>query len=50
MMARQIARQFWRLREVHSRVYGRRPSGENGRKLTVSTRVGLKSRLMDYLG
>ena len=30
MMARQIARQFCRLREVHSLVYGRRTSGKNG--------------------
>ena len=50
MMARQVARQFCRLGEVHSLVYGRRASGENGRKLTASTRVGSKSRLMDYLG
>ena len=50
MMARQIARQFCRLREVHSLVYGHRASGENGRKLTAGTRVGSKSRLMDYLG
>ena len=49
-MARQVARQFCRLREVHSLVYGRRASGENGRKLTASTRVGSESRLMDYLG
>ena len=49
-MARQIARQFCRLGEVHSLVYGRRASGENGRKLTASTRVGSESRLMDYLG
>ena len=50
MMARQVARQFCRLGEVHSLVYGRRASGENGRKLTASTRVGSKSRLTDYLG
>jgi hypothetical protein len=50
MMARQVARQFCRLREVHSLVYGRRASGETGRKLTASTRVGSQSRLMDYLG
>ncbi len=50
MMARQVARQFCRLGEVHSLVYGRRASGENGRKLTASTRVGSESRLMDYLG
>ncbi|BCT69041.1 hypothetical protein NNRS527_02654 [Nitrosospira sp. NRS527] len=50
MMARQVARQFCRLREVHSLVYGRRASGKNGRKLTVSTRVGSRSRLMNYLG
>ena len=40
MMARQVARQFCRLGEVHSLVYGRRASGknggENGRKLTAS--------------
>jgi len=53
-MARQVARQFCRLGEVHSLVYGRRASGENGRKLAASTRhsslvVGSKSRLMDYL-
>ncbi|PTR10645.1 hypothetical protein C8R32_101175 [Nitrosospira sp. Nsp5] len=39
-MARQVARQFCRLREVHSLVYGRQTSGENDRKLTASTRVG----------
>ncbi|MEO7559057.1 MAG: hypothetical protein ABIT23_02230, partial [Nitrosospira sp.] len=50
MMARQVARQFCRLGEVHSLVYGRRASGENGRKLAASTRVGSQSRLMDYLG
>ena len=54
MMARQVARQFCRLREVHSWVYGRRAGGKNGgkngRKLPVSTRVGSQSRLMDYLG
>ena len=50
MTARQVARQFCRLGEVHSRAYGRRPSGENDRKLTVGTRGGLKNRLMDYSG
>ena len=50
MMARQVARQFCWLGEVHSLVYGRRASGENGRKLTASTRVGSQSRLMNYLG
>ena len=50
MMARQVARQFCRLREDHSLAYGRRASDENGHKLTASTRVGSKSRLMDYLG
>jgi hypothetical protein len=50
MMARQVARQFWRLGEAHSLVYGRRASGRNGRKLTASTRAGSKSRLMGYLG
>ncbi len=50
MMARQVGRQFCRLGEVHSLVYGRRASGENDRKLTTSTRVGSESRLMDYLG
>ena len=49
-MARQVARQFCWLGEVHSLVYGRRASGKNGRKLAASTRVGLKSRLVDYLG
>ena len=49
-MARQVARQFCRLGEVHSLVYGRRASGGNGRKLTASTRVGSESRLMDYPG
>ena len=50
MMVRQVARQYCRLREVYSLVYGRRASGENGRKLTASTRVGSQNRLMDYLG
>ena len=45
-----MAKQFCRLGEVHSLVYGRRASGENGRKLTASTRVGSESRLMDYPG
>ena len=49
-MARRVARQFCRLGEVHSLVYGRRASGKNGRKLAASTRVGSKSRLMNYLG
>ncbi len=50
MMARQVARQFCRLGEVHSMVYRRRASDENGRNPTASTRVGSESRLMDYLG
>ncbi|MEO6431666.1 MAG: hypothetical protein ABIO50_07920 [Nitrosospira sp.] len=54
MMARQFARQFCRLREVLSLVYGRRAdsknSGKNGRNLTASTRVGSQSRLMNYPG
>ncbi|BCT66940.1 hypothetical protein NNRS527_00515 [Nitrosospira sp. NRS527] len=54
MMARQVARQFCRLGEVHSLVYGRRAGsrngGKNGRKLTASTRVGSQSRLMDLSG
>ena len=50
MMTRQFAGRFYWLGEVHSLDYGRRASGKNGRKLTVSTRVGSKSRLMDYLG
>ena len=41
MMARQVARQFCWLGEVHSLVYGRRASGKNGRKLAASTRVVL---------
>lgn len=53
-MVRQVARQFCRLGEVHSLIYGRRAGGknggENGRKLTASTRVGSESRLMDYPG
>ena len=49
-MTRQVVRQFCRLGEVHSLVYGRRASGEIGRKLTASIRVGLESRLTDYLG
>ncbi len=50
MMVRQVVRQFCRLREGHSLIYGRRASGENGHKLAASTHVGSKSRLMDYLG
>ena len=50
MMVKQVARQFCRLGEVHSLVYGRRASGENGRKLAARTSVGSESRLMDYLG
>ncbi len=34
MVARQVARQFCRLEEVHGLVYGLRASGENGRKRT----------------
>ncbi|SCX88354.1 hypothetical protein SAMN05216308_101714 [Nitrosospira sp. Nsp13] len=49
-MVRQVARQFCRLGEVHSLVYGRRASSGNGRKQTASNRVGSESRLMDYLG
>ena len=52
MMVRQVARQFCRLGEVHS-FYERRTSGknggENGRKLTASTRIGSQSRLMGCL-
>ena len=36
MMVRQVARQFCRLREVHSLVYGRRAGSKNGRKLTAA--------------
>ncbi|MEO6430988.1 MAG: hypothetical protein ABIO50_04440 [Nitrosospira sp.] len=50
MMARQVARQFCRLREVHSLVYGRCAGSENGRKLTAGTRIGSQSRLMNYPG
>ena len=50
MMVKQVARQFCRLGEDHSLVYGRRASGKNGHKLTASTRVGSESRLMNYLG
>lgn len=50
MTARQVARQFCRLGEIHSLVYGRRENGGNGRKLTAGTRVGSEGRLMDYLG
>jgi len=50
MMVRQVARQFYRLGEDHNLVYGRQANGENGHKLTVSTRIGSESRLMDYLG
>lgn len=45
-----MARQFRRLGEAHSRAYGRRASGENGRKLAASARVVSKNRLMDNLG
>ncbi|SCX77656.1 hypothetical protein [Nitrosospira sp. Nsp13] len=54
MMVRQVTRQFFRLGVIHSLVYGRRASGknggENGRKLTASTRAGSESRLMDLSG
>lgn len=43
MMARQVAKQFWRLGEARSLVYRRRASGKTDRKLTASTRTGLKS-------
>ncbi|SCX44260.1 hypothetical protein SAMN05720354_10577 [Nitrosospira sp. Nsp1] len=49
-MARQVARQFYRLREVHSLVYGLRAGSENGRRLTNSTHVDSQSRLMNYPG
>ena len=39
MMTRQVARQFCRLGEIHSLIYGRRASGENhASKLTASAR------------
>ncbi len=50
MMARQVARQFCRLEEVHGMVQGRRASG----KMTVKRPPALllmvrsESRLMDY--
>lgn len=54
MTVRQVTRQFLRLGEIHSLVYGRRTSGknggENGRKLTASTRAGSESHLMDFSG
>lgn len=50
MMARQVARQFCRLGEVHSWVCGHWASDENGRKPTAGTRAGSRSRLMDCLG
>ncbi len=50
MMVRQFARQFCRLGEVHSMVYGRRAIDENDRKLTASARAGLIGRLMDNPG
>ena len=53
MMVRQVARRFCRLGEVHSLVYEHHTSGknggENGRKLTDSTRVASESRPMNYL-
>ena len=48
MMMRQVAKRFCRLRKVHSLVYGHHSGGKNGGKLTAGTRVGSKSRLMDY--
>ena len=39
-VARQFCRQFCRLKEVHSLIYGRRASGENGRKLTALVSCG----------
>ena len=39
-IARQFCRQFCRLREVHSLVYVRRASGENGRKLAALVNCG----------
>jgi len=50
MMAWQVTRQFCRLREVHSLIYGRRAIGKNDRKLAANTRAGLKGRLMDNQG
>ncbi len=44
-----MARQFCRLREVHSLTYGRRAIGKNDRKLTANTRASLQGRLMDNL-
>lgn len=49
MMARQVARWFCRLEEVHGLDYGHRASGGNGRKLTARIRAGSESCLMDYL-
>lgn len=50
MMMRQVTKRFCRLKEIHSLVYGRRTRAKNGGKLTAGTRVGSKSRLMDYPG
>lgn len=50
MMARQLARQFCWLGEVHRLVYGRRASGKNGRKLLQHSGRLEESRLMDYQG
>jgi hypothetical protein len=50
MMARQVARQFCCLGEVHRPAYGRLAGGKNGRKLIADTRVGAERRLMDYPG
>ena len=42
MRVRQIVRQFCRLGEVHSLVYGRvEQMAENGPRLTAGARVGL---------
>ncbi len=52
MMAKQVARQFCRLGEVHSLFHGRRASGEKWPQTDrqhSSLVVGSKSRLMDYL-
>ncbi|SCY44446.1 hypothetical protein SAMN05216308_11166 [Nitrosospira sp. Nsp13] len=47
-MARWVARQFFRLGEAYSVLYGCRASNENGRKPATSTRAGSENLPTDY--
>ena len=50
MMTRRFVRQFWRLEGVHGYSMDDAQATKMTTNRLVSTRVGSKSRLMDYLG